>query len=156
MSDNFEKHLNQILGQDVDDLDASTEEDEKEIEPMAPVIYDPKSSNVELHEGDLKEDYNTARSNMYGLLGKTNAALELTLKIAMMSEHPRALEVASNLIKTSSDISKDILQLHKSLEQKQQKGEDGKYQQINNYYHSKEDKENTESVINDLPDNDED
>lgn len=155
MSKHFENQLEQILNSESDE---NTEELQTEVEPMLPVLYDKKESQVDITNPDIKEDYETARSNMYGLIGKTNAALELTLKIAQMSEHPRALEVAANLIKTSSDISKDLLQLHKQLEQKQAKGEGGSpsYQQVNNYYHTKEEKDSTEQVIDDLPDNDED
>ena len=158
MSTNFEEKLHQILNQSPDNLDESNEEHETEPGPMLPVVYDKKESSVELTNPDIKADYDAARSNMYGLMGKTNAAVELALKIAQMSEHPRALEVAANLIKTSSDISKDLVQLHKQLEQKQGKGGEAPttYQQVNNYYTPKEEKDNAELVIDDLPDTDED
>lgn len=157
MASSFDKQLEKILKGDVDALvDKLPNEDETEAEQipdeMAPVLYDEKESNSSISDKDLQSDYNAARSNLYGLMGKSNAALELTLRIAMMSEHPRALEVAANLIKTSSDISKELVALHKAIEEKSKNGSDmpgGKYTQ-NNYYIN--DKKNAETIIDDLPD----
>lgn len=156
MSSSFDKKLEAILKSDnaekmVDDL-PDEDEDQQEPEEMLPVEYDKKETSIQLNNKDLQDDYEYARSNLYGLIGRSNAALELTLKIAMMSEHPRALEVAANLIKTSSDISKELISLHKSIEQKSQGGtppKEGQYTQINNYY---SDKEKAEQTIDDLPD----
>lgn len=153
MSSAFDKKLEKLLNGDVDKLVDDLPEGEEEQVPdeMAPVLYDSKDTETQLPSKDLQDDYVAARSNLYGLMGKSNAALELTLRIAMMSEHPRALEVAANLIKTSSDISKELIALHKAIEEKQgskKEPPNGSYTQ-NNYYIS--DKEKAESIIDDLP-----
>lgn len=160
MSSNFDKQLEKILKGDVDklvdDLPEGEEEEEKEPEEMLPVEYERRETSLELSNKDFQEDYEYARSNLYGLIGKSNAALELTLKIALMSEHPRALEVAANLIKTSSDISKELMGIHKQLNDSNKGGggsePSGKYVQ-NNFYG--ESKETTERIIDDLPDDEE-
>lgn len=157
MSSAFDKKLEKLLNGDVDKLvdglpESEQDEEEQVPDEMAPVLYDAKDTETQLPSKDLQDDYVAARSNLYGLMGKSNAALELTLRIAMMSEHPRALEVAANLIKTSSDISKELIALHKAIEEKQgskKEAPGGKYTQ-NNYYIS--DKEKAESVIDNLPD----
>lgn len=161
MSSNFDKQLEKILKGDVDklvdDLPTGEEgEEEKEPEEMLPVEYDKKESSMQLANKDYQDDYEYARSNLYGLIGRSNAALELTLKIAMMSEHPRALEVAANLIKTSSDISKELMGMHKQINEKNSGADKptsgGQYVQNNHYYGDS--KENTEDLIDGLPDED--
>jgi len=156
MASTFDKQLEKLLKGDVDKLmdglPESGDEEEQMPDEMAPVLYDEKKSTTQLGNKDLQDDYETARSNLYGLMGKSNAALELTLKIALTSEHPRALEVAANLIKTSSNISKELIALHKAIEQKHAgEAPKGNYTQ-NNYYVS--DKKQAESIIDDLPDED--
>lgn len=156
MSSAFDKKLEKLLNGDVDKLvdglpEGEEAEEEQVPDEMSPVLYDDKDTETQLPSKDLQDDYVAARSNLYGLMGKSNAALELTLRIAMMSEHPRALEVAANLIKTSSDISKELIALHKAIEEKQGSKKEppkGSYTQ-NNYYIS--DKEKAESIIDDLP-----
>lgn len=159
MSSNFDKQLERLLKDDISSVvdglpdEDATDEDEQATEELLPVEYEAKETSLSLHNEDLQSDYEYARSNLYGLIGKSNAALELTLKVAAMSEHPRALEVASGLIKTSSDISKELIALHKAIETKNTKGQDTPTQYTqNNYYQQQSDKEHTEQVIDDLPD----
>jgi hypothetical protein len=139
----FEKKLNDILsGSDIDKAidklpDGDEEEETKPPEELVPVEYEKKGTSLDIPNADLSEDYNFARSNLYGLIGKSNASLELALRIAQMSEHPRALEVASQLMKTSSDMTKELIKLQKEVEgnSSSAKGETpkGNYTQINNY-----------------------
>ena len=164
MSSTFDKKLKELLNNDQDnqakteELVNSLPEDQQEQVPeeMLPVEYDSKETSLELGNKDLQSDYEYARSNMYGLIGRSNAALELTLKIALMSEHPRALEVAANLIKTSSDISKELISLHKAIEEKNNKQPpNGSYTQVNNNYYSKKDEaKDVEDQLDGLPDED--
>lgn len=160
MASNFDKQLEKILNDDVgkvvDNLQDNNTNEEESIETteeMKAVLYDDKESSTQLSNHDLQSDYNSARSNLYGLMGKSNAAIELTLKIALMSEHPRALEVASSLIKTSSDISKELISLHKSIE-KEQKKEDVASSYTQNNYYMNDKKEDVEGMVDDLPDDD--
>lgn len=64
---------------------------------------------------DQKKDYNYSRTTMRSLLEKSNVALDSVLAIAQETKHPRAIEVASGLIKNMSDISKDLMALHKQM-----------------------------------------
>ena len=61
-----------------------------------------------------KDDYEYARTNLYGVIEKGTNALEDILDIAKQSESARAFEVATNLIKTMVDANKDLLQLAKT------------------------------------------
>lgn len=156
MSSNFDKQLEKLLTQEasetVDKLDGEHEEETEEQQELTPIVYEKKESSLELSNEDLKNDYDSARSNLYGLIGDTNSAIKLALKVAAMSEHPRALEVASTLIKTSTDISKELLALHKAIEQKQTQKDpsQGSYTQINNYNYA--DKQEAEDILDELED----
>lgn len=138
----FEKKLNDILaGGDIDkaidDLPEDEEEQTKPPEELLPVKYEQKESSLDIANADLREDYNFARSNLYGLIGKSNASLELALQIAQMSEHPRALEVAAQMMKTSSDMTKELIKLQKEVEGNKSGGDSQAqtvYNTQNNYY----------------------
>ena len=48
-------------------------------------------------------DFETGRKNLYRLLDKGNEAVDGILELAKEGEHPRAYEVAGQLIKTVSE-----------------------------------------------------
>ena len=74
------------------------------IQPTQVVVRDQKQNN----------DYDYARENMHDLIDKGQEALQGILDVANMSQHPRSYEVAATLIKTLSDVNKDLLQLAKT------------------------------------------
>ena len=53
-----------------------------------------------------------ARSNMKELLNNGMNALDGIMKVAEASDSPRAYEVAALLIKTLSDVNKDLIGMH--------------------------------------------
>jgi hypothetical protein len=61
----------------------------------------------------IEDDYEYARGNLIAVIEKGNEALNGILDVAGMSQHPRAYEVAANLVKTMSDASKDLMELAK-------------------------------------------
>lgn len=71
---------------------------------LVPVEYD--SDNAE------QEDFDLVRNSLRDLLTKSNAVLDQISDISKDSESPRAYEVTANLIKTISDVSKDLMELH--------------------------------------------
>jgi hypothetical protein len=66
-------------------------------------------------EQDQEDDYQLARKTMRGLLQKGETAIEEILTLAKSSEHPRTYEVTGQLIKTLSDVSKDLIGLQKQI-----------------------------------------
>ena len=54
---------------------------------------------------DPDVDFETGRENLYKLLEKGNEAIDGILNLAKEGEHPRAYEVAGQLIKTVSEVS---------------------------------------------------
>jgi hypothetical protein len=63
----------------------------------------------------LDTDYNEARVNLKEVIGQGKKALESLLLLAESSDQPRAYEVVGQLIKTISDVSKDLIDLQKKV-----------------------------------------
>lgn len=61
----------------------------------------------------LEDDAAHARETLRTLIDKGNEAIDGILHIAKNSDHPRAYEVAGQLIKTVSDTAKDLLEIQK-------------------------------------------
>jgi len=61
----------------------------------------------------VNDDADFARQNIRELIEKGNLAVDGILNVAKESEHPRAYEVAANLIKNLSDLNKDLMEIQK-------------------------------------------
>ena len=66
-------------------------------------------------EKDPEIDFETGRKNLYNLIDKGNEAIDGILNLAKEGEHPRAYEVAGQLIKTVSEVSQNLLELQDKL-----------------------------------------
>ena len=64
---------------------------------------------------DAEVDFDTGRENLYKMLEKGNDAIDGILALAKEGEHPRAYEVAGQLIKTVADVSKDLMAMQEKL-----------------------------------------
>ena len=59
------------------------------------------------------EDFELTRKTMKKMLDKGVAAVDELFELAKQNKHPRSFEVLLNLIKTTSDVSKDLYNLQK-------------------------------------------
>jgi hypothetical protein len=75
-------------------------------------------------ERDQEDDYQLARTMMRKLIYKGEDALDDAVELAKNSEHPRAYEVAGQMIKTMSDVAKDLLNLQKQAKDLSRKEEE--------------------------------
>lgn len=83
----------------------------------------------------LNNDYNYSRETLYDLIEKGKDALENMIEVARESEHPRAYEVLSGLIKNVSDVNDKLMDLNKKQRQMDEKENNAKIEnQQNNYY----------------------
>ena len=73
----------------------------------------PKTIHVDQTDDQVENDFEYARRNMYDIIEKGNEALHGIMDVAGQSQHPRAYEVAANLIKTMAETNKDLLELTK-------------------------------------------
>lgn len=62
----------------------------------------------------IDDDYDFARANYYNLVEKGQEGIDLMLELARESEHPRAFEVLSNMIKNTADVSDKLMALQKA------------------------------------------
>ena len=62
-------------------------------------------------EQAAEKDYQYARENFYNVIEKGTHALEDMIEVARASEHPRAYEVVSTIMKTLVDANKDLVQM---------------------------------------------
>jgi hypothetical protein len=77
----------------------------------------PEPVELTQEEKEAEEDFAVARENVKDILDKGTEALAGILRIAEASEHPRAYEVAANLIKTLTESNKSLLDLHETRRQ---------------------------------------
>lgn len=83
----------------------------------------------------LNNDYNYSRETLYDLIEKGKDALENMIEVARESEHPRAYEVLSGLIKNVSDVNDKLMDLNKKQKQMDETENTAKIEnQQNNYY----------------------
>jgi len=66
------------------------------------------------HDSDkAANDYNYSRETYYDLIEKGKSALDDMIEVARESEHPRAFEVLSGMIKNISDVNDRLMILNK-------------------------------------------
>lgn len=68
---------------------------------------------ISVEDNNIESDFNRVRININNLIEKGNTAIDNLLHVAKETEHPRAYEVAANLLKTMSDLNKDLLDIRK-------------------------------------------
>jgi hypothetical protein len=66
---------------------------------------------IESTGNDIEDDYNVARNKLNELISTSQRALEGMLNVALASDSPRAYEVVGQLIKTTGDTAKDLMDL---------------------------------------------
>ncbi len=64
-------------------------------------------------EKNVDNDYKYSRDTYYELVEKGKQSLELMIEVARESEHPRAFEVLSGMIKNISDVNDRLMDLNK-------------------------------------------
>lgn len=76
---------------------------------------EPVEAKVVEVPNDPKKDYEYTRANLYSLIEKGQEAINGILEVAQSSDHPRAYEVAGQLIKSVGDVSDKLLDLQKKM-----------------------------------------
>lgn len=62
---------------------------------------------------NVDNDYQYSRETYYDLLEKGRESMELMIEVARESEHPRAFEVLSGMMKNMADINDKLMTLNK-------------------------------------------
>ena len=90
-------------------LDVTPADEQKSLELKKPTEI------TTTKETDLNVDYKQVRRNLKDLISTGNGAIDGILNVASEGEHPRAYEVAAQLIKVVSDTNKELIDLHKKV-----------------------------------------
>ena len=72
-----------------------------------------ESSLVEIIPSEVDSDFEFARNNIRLLAEKGQVAVDHIIQVAKATEHPRAYEVVATLIKSMSEVNKDLIELQK-------------------------------------------
>jgi hypothetical protein len=98
------------------------------LEKNLDIIEKPKT---EVDKGEIINDTETdieySRDKMKELIDQSSEAINQMMALASESEHPRAFEVLSNMIKDASQMSQDLVKLQKVrkdiTQEKEKKGD---------------------------------
>ena len=104
---NIDDKLNEVLNIAEEVLDKKEDKNPLEIVNEKPLVVVPQA--------DVETDFETGRGELYKLLEKGNEAIDGILSLAKEGEHPRAYEVAGQLIKTQSEVAQNLLDLQDKL-----------------------------------------
>lgn len=85
---------------------------ETKLVPISKEIVDIKSIDA---PNDPQKDYEYSRAQLYKLVEKGHEAVDGILEIAQESGHPRAFEVAGQLIKSVGDVTDKLIDLQKKM-----------------------------------------
>jgi len=108
----LEENVNEILGIEKEQVKVSDFEQPKE---MVEVKTPPVPRTAEEHKKDIDHDYDYSRDNYYNLIDKGNEAIQGILDIAKEGQHPRAYEVAGQLIQQVGQTVDKLQDLQKKL-----------------------------------------
>lgn len=103
----------------MDPKDFETIEDEFNIAPAEPEVIEEKA--IQKVEGSgvsdhLTSDYNEIRANLKDIIKRGAEAIDGILLVASETQQPRAYEVVASLIKSVADVNKDLLTMHKQMQ----------------------------------------
>jgi len=62
---------------------------------------------------DADEDYEKSRETLHNLIDQSEAALESMMNLASETEHPRSFEVLGGMMKTTAEITNQLMDLQK-------------------------------------------
>ena len=95
---------------------------ETEFKSHLPIKKEKEKILVSASEDKLDKDYGTVRRNLYDLINQGNDAIQGILDVAKAGDSPRAYEVVSQLLKTVSEMNKDVLEVHDKVKKIKEDG----------------------------------
>ena len=110
--------LNDAFGSEPSEL-------QKHVEKVKPTL---KKTDSE----DVKSDYEVSRAALHSLVMKGQQAVDGILDVAEASDHPRAYEVAGQLIKNVADTADKLIDLQKKMKDLDEEGKKNMPATVNN------------------------
>ena len=90
-------------------------EESLNIETSIVSVVDSAELSTSENSNDPQKDYEYSRGQLYTLISKGQEAVDGILEIAQESGHPRAFEVAGQLIKSVADTTDKLIDLQKKM-----------------------------------------
>ena len=84
-----------------------------------------KSKALKIESDDITQDYEVSRAQLHNLVMKGQEAVDGILDVARASDHPRAYEVAGQLIKNVGDVADKLIDLQKKMKELDDDGKQG-------------------------------
>ena len=88
---------------------------DKALDIKAEMVETVKETSPVETPDDPQKDYEYSRTQLYTLIEKGQEAVSGILELAQDSQHPRAFEVAGQLIKSVGDVTDKLLELQKKM-----------------------------------------
>ena len=93
---------------------------DKQLDDILDISQDIKKKSTEVvkvpeRTEHAETDYRYARENLYNLVERGQDAIDGILELSKETEHPRAYEVAGQLIKTVSETAEKLIDIQKKL-----------------------------------------
>ncbi len=88
---------------------------DKALETKSEIVKETKAIAKKLRPDDGDKDYEYSRAQLYNLVEKGQEAVNGILDVCMDTQHPRAYEVAGQLIKHEGDVTDKIVDLQKKM-----------------------------------------
>ena len=115
-----ELDIDELLDFEVPEVIEAEEEPEGELVPI-------------VSDDDLESDYLKSRGTYHKLIEKGTSALDHILEVAKQSDEARAFEVVGQILKATSDVNKELLDMQKTMiDINDIKGKDGPKNVTNN------------------------
>ncbi len=115
-----ELDIDELLDFEVPEVIEAEEEPEGELVPI-------------VSDDDLESDYLKSRETYHKLIEKGTSALDHILEVAKQSDEARAFEVVGQILKATSDVNKELLDMQKTMiDINDIKGKDGPKNVTNN------------------------
>jgi len=122
MNEDLDKLLKAV--EDAKDLITPDDNEVAEVEFTEPTKFEDAEPKTITLDGQLN-DYDFARQTMHNVIENGNTALKELLRVAVNSDHPRAFEVVSTMMKTLGDSSRDLLKLQEQMIDMRKKMQEG-------------------------------
>tara|TARA_B100000700_G_scaffold59047_1_gene64113 strand:+ start:285 stop:704 length:420 start_codon:yes stop_codon:yes gene_type:complete len=106
----MEINLDKLLDFKIDELEV--DERVEEVSPKEVEVIESEG-----RDQDLEVDYEKTRAKYYELLDKGTEALEGMLEVAKQTDEARAYEVVGQLLKNTSEVNREIVELQKRMEE---------------------------------------
>lgn len=105
---------------------------DKALDVKAEIVESAKEvKNITPPSDDPQKDYEYSRAQLYNLVEKGQEAVSGILELAQDSQHPRAFEVAGQLIKSVGDVTDKLIDLQKKMKD-MEKPQGGAPKTVNN------------------------